>query len=413
VRVKLPSEKADHLIPFLRKIKEQYDDPIAIVSDMGKGIASAVGEVFPNVQVFICHSHFLRDLGKDLMEEDYGKIRNKLKADKIRTTLGKMKKQLEIRINGKEDLVDEVFKSIVNGNLESECLERVPGFIVYGLIRWISEPTKVQGYGFPFDRKHLEFYRKLKVVSLTLNKIVGVYLRNNIKGNEPLYKLRRVIKQVIDNKSCAKTVVDLEEKVAVFDKFREALRINLIGGKMGLNDQGDETDIKTIEGAVESFKEWLLANPKLSKKLEYKKMIKQIDHYWNKLFADPITVMTPSGPIEIQPQRTNNLLEQFFRSIKRLFRKRTGTSDLNKTLKAILADTPLVRNLENAEYLKIILNGCSTLEERFAQIDAKMVIEERKAAEKTPEKFSSTTKKIIKLPQLPQKIAAAILAHAS
>jgi hypothetical protein len=142
-------------------------------------------------------------------------------------------------------------------------------------------------------------------------------------------------------------------------------------------------------------------------------MIKQIDHYWNKLFADPITVMTPSGPIEIQPQRTNNLLEQFFRSIKRLFRKRTGTSDLNKTLKAILADTPLVRNLENAEYLKIILNGCSTLEERFAQIDAKMVIEERKAAEKTPEKFSSTTKKIIKLPQLPQKIAAAILAHAS
>ncbi|MFQ5676354.1 MAG: transposase, partial [bacterium] len=145
--IKLPSEKANQLIPFLRKIKEQYGNPIAIVSDMGKGIASAVEEVFPNVQVFICHSHFLRDLGKDLMEDDYSKIRNKLKTHKIRTNLRNMKKQLEIRIDGKEELVDEVFDSIVKENIESKCLEMVPTFIAYGLIRWISQPKKVQGYG--------------------------------------------------------------------------------------------------------------------------------------------------------------------------------------------------------------------------------------------------------------------------
>ena len=47
-------------------------------------------------------------------------------------------------------------------------------------------------------------------------------------------------------------------------------------------------------------------------------MIAQIDKYWDKLFADPITVNTPIGQVTIQPQRTNNLLERFFRDFKRL-----------------------------------------------------------------------------------------------
>jgi len=32
-------------------------------------------------------------------------------------------------------------------------------------------------------------------------------------------------------------------------------------------------------------------------------MIKQIDKYWDKLFADPITVKTLNGQVAIQPQR--------------------------------------------------------------------------------------------------------------
>ena len=43
-----------------------------------------------------------------------------------------------------------------------------------------------------------------------------------------------------------------------------------------------------------------------------KKMIKQIDKYWDKLFTAPITVYTPTGEITIRPQRTNNIVECFF-----------------------------------------------------------------------------------------------------
>lgn len=51
-------------------------------------------------------------------------------------------------------------------------------------------------------------------------------------------------------------------------------------------------------------------------------------------------------------------------------------ASLNKVLQSILAETPLIQNLKNDEYMKIILNGCSSLEERFSQIDAGQVQQE-------------------------------------
>jgi len=55
----------------------------------------------------------------------------------------------------------------------------------------------------------------------------------------------------------------------------------------------------------------------------------------------------------------------------------------------------LVRNLEKEEYQKIILNGCSSLAERFSQIDDKIVRDQLKQAEKNREKIPPEVKKII------------------
>jgi len=68
----------------------------------------------------------------------------------------------------------------------------------------------------------------------------------------------------------------------------------------------------------------------------------------------------------------------------------------------MLADTPLVKNLDNAEYMKILLNGSSTLEECFAKIDTNIVIGRLKAERNKKEKISPQMKKIIRLPDLPE-----------
>ena len=77
--VKVPSEKAEQLVPFLEELQHRYGVPLAAVHDMGAGILAAVQQVFSGIPDFICHFHFLRDLGKDLLETDYEAIRLRLR----------------------------------------------------------------------------------------------------------------------------------------------------------------------------------------------------------------------------------------------------------------------------------------------------------------------------------------------
>ena len=72
--IKLPSEDQAHIVPFLQRIKKAFGVPLALVHDMGKGILAAVAKVFPGVSDFICHFHFLRDIGKDFLGPQSGKL---------------------------------------------------------------------------------------------------------------------------------------------------------------------------------------------------------------------------------------------------------------------------------------------------------------------------------------------------
>jgi hypothetical protein len=124
--------------------------------------------------------------------------------------------------------------------------------------------------------------------------------------------------------------------------------------------------ISIIDQGVERFRRELDNDPKLAEDPLCIKMADQIDKYKAKLFADPIRVDTPNGPISIYPQRTNNILEQFFRGERHAYRRKTGNDSMHRALQAMLADTPLVRNLRNTNYMKILLAGKTNLEELFA-----------------------------------------------
>ena len=406
--IKIPSERKELLIPFFQRIKEQYGDPVALVHDMGIGILMAVEEVFPDIADFICHFHFLRDIGKDLLLKDYQGIIKKLREHDVRGLLRQKARYLEKKVVQDSDIIADLKVSLENGELMTACVEHIPALSTYTLIHWVFESSsESSGYGFPFYRRHLEFYQRLKKIHCLLGNISDIRLRGEAKDNRSFIQVQKLLQEVLADKELNELAANMKAKAKVFDKLREALRIAMPEGKNGLNDDGDETDIKTIEKKVTEFRDWLVSDEKREE--TYLKTIEQMDKYWEKLFADPLVVNTPQGQTIITPQRTNNILERFFRGEKRRNRKKSGTASLNKTLKTILADTPLVRNLENEDYLNIILNGCSTMAERFSQIDDKIVREELKEAEKNQERIPPEAKSIIKQPDLPEKISALFL----
>ena len=134
-------------------------------------------------------------------------------------------------------------------------------------------------------------------------------------------------------------------------------------------------------------------------------MIGQIDKYKEKLFADPITVQTARGPMVIYPQRTNNLMERLFRDLRHGARRRTGQNSISPLLQGMIADTLLVRNLRRPDYLKILLQGQATLEERFAKIDIDTVRKALQTARESLEKVPGQIRKLIAIPTFLDAIA--------
>jgi mRNA-degrading endonuclease YafQ of YafQ-DinJ toxin-antitoxin module len=129
-----------------------------------------------------------------------------------------------------------------------------------------------------------------------------------------------------------------------------------------------------------------------------------LDKYWDKLFADPIEVETSSGKISIQPQRTNNIMEHFFRDFKRNNIRKTGNHSIGKSIRAMIADTPLVKNLKNPNYIKIILGEKKTLEEVFALIESAEVRQILKKSRITDDKIPKKIKELIDKNDLPERI---------
>lgn len=403
--VKISSEKKDQLIPFFRGIKERFGEPRALVHDMGKGILNAVAEVFPDTPDYICHFHFLRDIGKDVLLSEYTAFYKRLRKLKVRPTLKQRGRYLGQKINPESHDIEGIAGIIQQGALHSLEFEPISDIIVYMLIQWIFEyPSQSSGYGFPFDRPHLDFYRRLQEVYQILGKFKDADM--NKKAKKPVIQIYKVLAEFAEDQRLNDLAKDLEVKSAVFDKLRKAMRIVLPDGKDGINDNGSCSDMKTIKERVTAFRKWLLC--KKHREKTYAGMIKQIDKYWEKLFADPIPIQTPQGTIIVQPQRTNNILERFFRNEKRRGRKKMGTASLNRMLKSILANTPLVQNLKNEEYLKIILNGCSSLEEKFSQIDARQVQQEMTRSTQNKDKILPAIKKMIKDVKFTEKISKLI-----
>jgi len=393
--VKVPAESTEQIVPFLEEIKEQYGEPLAVTSDMGRALLSSISEVFPNRPHYICHFHFLRDLGKDLLEKEYSIIRDKLKKYGITS-------QLHYRLryyfeNKTEDVnvcqINEIVKTRkLSNNKDNQILKQV----CHILLLWVLDgKNHGNGFGFPFDRLHAEFYKRLCLLYQKLKSF-----QNKCVGNKSISKIIAKVTDdlapLVNDIECLKASQILSEKEIVFDKIRQALSIALPTAANGLNDNGKNLEIKTIENSVKEFKEWLFNEGYHLKNNDYQKLIAQIDKYWEKLFSDPIKLTSPEGDFFIQPQRTNNILEQFFRGIRRAHRRTTGNNSMCKKLQSMFADTPLVKNLNNPDYMKVVLNGKASLEEKFAEIDYQQVIACTTEAKKNTNKMPCKIKKLIR-----------------
>lgn len=400
--IKIPSEHADHIVPFLENIKDTYGTPQACVHDMGHGICKGVEEVFPGVPDFICHFHFLRDIGKDFLDPAYQKLRNRLRSHSISSKLRALVR--ETRQAACEQASDPVGLAKSMLNQEGRTPSLLPLLSAYGLALWALDGKQTgDGYGFPFDRPLLTFAERLMELDQQMPRLLDLSKNDEPNNIQYLYKLYWAASQVAEDPAFKNLVDELRWRSRVFDSLRKAMRIALPGGGNALNDDGTTQAMSTIRKGVMGFRSRIDQDRTLASDPLCLKMVKQIDKYREKLFADPIQVDTPSGPVRIYPQRTNNILEHFFRELTRDNRRKTGNNSMQRILKYMLADTPLVKNLDNPDYMALLLGDKADLEELFAGMEPFFLSKEIQL-QSGVDRVLPGFRKIIKLQALPEHL---------
>ncbi len=400
--LKIRSENAKDIVPVLQKIKRSFGVPKVIVTDLSKAMLNAVSTVFKGVRHLICHFHFLRDIGKDLLAKDYGVIRNALKKHGISKQLHCRKRQLT-KTRSDDSIIEAIPEMLKSTDLPGQMNNCELENYCYTMIMWaLDGKNDGDGYGFPFDKPLLVFYQRLSIIHSRLKDCVKIIENRELKKIPT--KLINDIEPLFQEIECAKAADTMQEKSKVFEKLRKAMRIALPGHELGLNDMGTDVDIKIIEKQVENFKSWVLKQSIYDKDNSIGKMVEQIEKYWDKLFAEPILVNTSKGKKYILPQRTNNISEQFFRAFKRIYCRITGNKTACKMLQSMLPQTPLIKNLENPEYMEILLNGKNTLAERFAEIDDEFVSRTIRFFNKNKVEISQKLKKIVRNKDVMKKL---------
>lgn len=381
---KLPTESTESVAAFFREIKEKYGNPLAGICDMLASNLAAFKEVFPDVLLLICHFHFLRSVGKVFLEYETIKLQHILKQYDVNQRLKELLRNCKEKIDA---------SAILSNYLEYDetgyrsSFQKFPGVVkAYCKIQWIlAYEQELNGYGAPFDRSEFVYLQRIRKTYESLKELSF--------DVEELSVLKFFLASILEDPDLKQYMKAIEKKIEHFDHLRFIMKIAPTYGGKGLNDDGEECDMTLMEELLKDFidSDIIKNNPDKA----YKKLRNQFSKYWKMLFAKPVEARLPNGEIiKMYPQRTTNLMERLFREFQRCEYKRTGMGTLGRTARAMVAETPMMKNLDCPEFMNIILNGQPTLAARFAQIDIKRIQEDMAKAE-NKEKLPKGLKKII------------------
>jgi hypothetical protein len=156
---KIPTENAEAILPHLRTVAVRFGTPCAIMRDLGPAMTSAsidlVEEHRLDIPILACHGHFLKDIGKDLLEPSHAHLRAMFRHLKTRPKLRALARDLGRRLG---DGIDQARLALVGWQLTEAQGHLIPEgsaglATVRALAQWVLDyAADGADQGFPFDR---------------------------------------------------------------------------------------------------------------------------------------------------------------------------------------------------------------------------------------------------------------------
>ena len=382
---KIPTERADAILPRLRETIFRFGSPCAIVRDLGRAMTEAADTLLKDLKlkipVLACHLHFLSDIGKDLLAEGHDNLRALFRQAKLRSQLRTLARDLGRNLGQN---IDRARAGLREWQSEAGQEQRLPTGLagvatVRALTQWILDyPADMQGDGFPFDLPWLALYdRCLQAVGA-----LQTFLSNPSADpavRKALERLRRVLHPVENNDPGFTAVADrLTRRVRLFAELRKALRLreeSSRGRRGTVHRTHTATELRDIRSAVRrltlSLKRRRPARgPAGNWRDAIDIVLAHLQKHGRFLWGHAIQLPQKAGGGIRLVDRTNNAIETYFHTLKHGERRRSGRKVLTQDLEKLPPAAALAMNLTHSDYVSIVCGSLDKLPEAFARLDS-------------------------------------------
>lgn len=383
---KIPSEREEAITPHIKETEATFGPPLSYISDLGKGMlqatAAAASTQKPGAEplVFVCHTHFIKAVGKDALGKEHDVLAAQLRSLGIKTRLGNIAKQIGHKLCGSVATARiDIAEWANSGGVPALPKGQLGIAIARMICQWVLDFTAdCGGLRFPFALPSLCLYHRCKTASHAIDNIRS-HAVFDYDVARWLERIQTALRSTLDDTTARKAAKALEQKARIFGAFRSALKLDSykpdkISAPTHIASTEEIEMLALIKKTIVVFCSKLNArciNKKGTKpELSVMRTInKYLDKYGEYLWGH--VILTDSGKA-LLVDRTNNALESFYGMYKHGERRRSGRKCLTHDLESAPPASMLVSNLNKSDYVDIVCGGTlDNLPHLFANIDRK------------------------------------------
>ena len=392
---KMPTENKEDIAGIIRRCVKLFGQPISVMRDLSNSIDLAVKAELSDsgVASFLCHYHFLENVGTRLCEKLHGNLTKRLRKLKVRAALKSVRRELVKTSRTAARLSEQQIVEVLEDPKQIIALDAVGlrRYLAYLLLRWLDDyGTDLKGEYFPFDLPSLTFYRRCVKLYEALGRLLGNY---ELKPHQfqTLQTIRGKLAAVREDEELVTTAARLEKAEELFTKLRATLRFDSPGGKPILRQHPPRSTLEVAlqtESRLKDFRskqERIVAdNADADRRDDARVVLNYVDKYGEELFGHAIFIEGRTEPILVA--RTNNVPEHCFAHTKQRLRRKLGLKKLTRCVQAMRPEVLLVANLKSQPYLDALYGGSL---ENMAAVFAKHWREAKNTRQQRHEKRST------------------------
>ena len=382
---KIPTERADAILPKLRAVAARFGTPCAIMRDLGKAVIEAardfVAECEHPIPVLGCHLHFVRDVGKDLLRVSHDALRDLFRRFEVRPRLRTLARDLGRQLGPDIDQARRDVADWLAGEDERFLLPAGHAglAVVRALSQWVLDYSNDgTDTGFPFDRPYLDLYRRCLRACRAAESLLRKPAADG-RGPQALERLHRILDPVRSTLPFQGPARTLEMRARLIDELRDALRLEIKPPPHQPAVPADASpqlaELRDVQQAVEDLQDSLQERrpergPAQDMRQAIDVILNHLECHGSSLWGHVIALPPEAGGGIRVVERTNVLLESFFHEIKHGERRRSGRKVLTQDLEQLPAAAVLARNLTQPDYVTLLCGTLEDLPRACAQLDA-------------------------------------------